>query len=68
MLSYDVARCGGNPARLECDDCLRKSPGHPDRQVYIGFWEQPEPCPYRIKNAVELPRVRDARQRDRNQA
>lgn len=52
MLPYDVARCGGNPARLECDDCQRRTPGHPERQVYLGFWELEEPCPYRIPHEV----------------
>ena len=66
MLPYDVARCGGNPSRLECDDCQRRSPGRPERQTYIGFWELDGPCPYRIKNEMDLLKMQNPSQRPRD--
>lgn len=44
----DVAKCEGNPALRECNDCLRRIlPVHPEsiRQVYMGTWViDGEPC------------------------
>lgn len=46
-LPYDVSRCAGltnwrekpsgTPDKLQpqCNDCRRREPGHPDRQVYL---------------------------------
>lgn len=49
VLPRDVARCGGNPIKVECDTCLRKlSPPNRDSQTWIGFWILEERCPYRI--------------------
>lgn len=46
----DVPKCSGNPAKLECDGCLRKLlPEHPNAayQTYMGFWIMDTPCPHR---------------------
>jgi hypothetical protein len=56
-IQQDVAKCAGNPALRECNDCLRMTlPMHPNaqRQVWIGAWViKDEPCPSRWREHDE---------------
>ena len=70
-LPFDYYRCvgmtnsrtkaSGTPERMEpqCNDCRRREPGHPDRQVYIApAWTHDDGCPNYIdskQNAYLIP-------------